>query len=105
MSFCGSMIKELVNRCRLIAGERNRERIVTASAFIALITEQLGQVAHVYWDEGGREALAKNPHHICDVIVQCVCLLDWLGLTLDDIEKALRESLIKLEKAIVRSST
>jgi hypothetical protein len=99
-------LDDIANECGKIALDIHRHSIYTFAGFIALLTEQLGQVSQRYWHETTRSkenSQKPNPDlatDICDVIVQCVCALNWLGFNNYDINIALNRSLEKLRKAV-----
>lgn len=94
------MIEEAVKKIYEVAAAKHKQQITTTAAFITLMTEQLGQVARTYWHIGKKAHTL--PTDITDVIVQAICLLNWLGCTETEIEEALEASIDKLEVALHR---
>jgi len=91
------MLKEAQEAVKKISYEAHKKEIFTSSFFIALLAEQVGQVAEKYIAEG---RLGKDIEvDIADVIVVSLAYLNWLE---KDASEAFRKSLEKHENAIKR---
>lgn len=89
------MLKEAQEKVKKISYEAHKKEVFTSSFFITLLTEQVGQVAEKYIDEG---RCGKNIEvDIADVIVVSLAYLNWLE---KDTTEAFKKSLEKHEKAI-----
>jgi len=89
------MLKEAQEKVKRISYEAHKKEVFTSSFFIALLAEQVGQVAEKYITEG---RLGKNIEvDIADIIVVGLAYLNWLE---KDASEAFRKSLEKHEKAI-----
>lgn len=91
------MLKEAQDAVRKISYEAHKKEVFTSSFFITLLTEQVGQVAEKYVDEGrfGKDIEVD----IGDIIIVSLAYLNWLE---KDATEALKKSLEKHEKAIKR---
>ncbi|MGQ9625079.1 MAG: hypothetical protein ACUVT9_06890 [Candidatus Bathycorpusculaceae bacterium] len=91
------MLKEAQEAVKKISYEAHKKEVFTSSFFIALLAEQVGQVAEKYIAEGrlGKEIEVD----IADVIVVSLAYLNWLE---KDGSEAFKKSLEKHEKAIKR---
>ena len=89
------MLKEAQEKVKKISYEAHKKEVFTSSFFITLLTEQVGQVAEKYINEG---RCGKNIEvDIVDVIVVSLAYLNWLE---KDTTEAFKKSLEKHEKAI-----
>ncbi|MDH5754455.1 MAG: hypothetical protein OEY95_04545 [Candidatus Bathyarchaeota archaeon] len=91
------MLKEAQEAVKKISYEAHKREVFTSSFFITLLTEQVGQVAEKYMDEGrfGKDIEVD----IADIIVVSLAYLNWLE---KDATEAFKKSLKKHEKAIKR---
>jgi NTP pyrophosphatase (non-canonical NTP hydrolase) len=91
------MLKEAQEAVKKISYEAHKKEVFTSSFFIALLAEQVGQVAEKYIAEGrlGKEIEVD----IADVIVVSLAYLNWLE---KDGSEAFKKSLEKHERAIKR---
>jgi len=88
-------LKEAQESVKKISYEIHKTQVFTSSFFIALMAEQLGQVAHKYIHEGRH---AKDIEvDIADVVLACLAYLNWLE---KDASEAFQKSLEKHQKAI-----
>ena len=88
-------LKEAQELVRKISYETHKSKAYTSAFFVTLITEQVGQVAEKYLDQGRH---AKDIDvDITDVILVCLAYLNWLET---DATKAFNKSLAKHQKAI-----
>lgn len=88
-------LKEAQETVKKISYETHKTQVFTSSFFIALMTEQLGQVAHKYIHEGRH---AKDIDvDITDIVLACLSYLNWLE---KDATEAFKKSLEKHKKAI-----
>ncbi|MEM3673450.1 MAG: hypothetical protein QW468_04425 [Candidatus Bathyarchaeia archaeon] len=91
------MLKEAQEAVKRISYDAHKKEVFTSSFFIALLAEQVGQIAEKYVTEG---RLGKNIEvDIADVIVVSLAYLNWLE---KDGSEAFQKSLEKHEKAIKR---
>ena len=91
------MLKEAQEKVKKISYNAHKKEVFTSSFFIALLTEQVGQVAEKYIGEG---RLGKDIEvDIADIIVASLAYLNWLE---KDASEAFRKALEKHEKAIAR---
>jgi len=91
------MLKEAQAAVKKISYESHKKEVFTSSFFIALLTEQVGQVAEKYMEEG---RLGKDIEvDIADTIVVSLAYLSWLE---KDASEAFKKSLEKHERAIAR---
>ena len=91
------MLKEAQETVKRISYETHKKEIFTSSFFITLLTEQVGQVAEKYIEEG---RLGKDIEvDIADIIVVSLAYLNWLE---KDASEAFKKSLEKHERAIKR---
>ena len=91
------MLREAQEAVKKISYEVHKKEIFTSSFFIALLAEQVGQVAEKYIAEGrcGKDIEVD----IADVIVVSLAYLNWLE---KNVPEAFRKALEKHEKAIRR---
>jgi NTP pyrophosphatase (non-canonical NTP hydrolase) len=91
------MLKEAQEAVKRISYNAHKKEVFTSSFFIALLAEQVGQVAEKYISEGrlGKEVEVD----IADVIVVSLAYLNWLE---KDGSEAFKKSLEKHERAIKR---
>ncbi|MDI6847218.1 MAG: hypothetical protein QMD23_03705 [Candidatus Bathyarchaeia archaeon] len=91
------MLKEAQDAVKKISYEAHKKEVFTSSFFITLLTEQVGQVAEKYIDEGrfGKDIEVD----IGDIIIVSLAYLNWLE---KDATEAFKKSLEKHEKAIKR---
>jgi len=89
------MLKEAQETVKRISYDVYRKEVFTSSFFIALLAEQVGQVAEKYM-AGGRHAKDIEVD-IADVIVVGLAYLNWLE---KDATEAFKKALEKHEKAI-----
>jgi len=91
------MLKEAQEAVKKISYEAHKKEVFTSSFFIALLAEQVGQVAEKYIAEGrlGKEIEVD----IADVIVVSLAYLNWLE---KNGSEAFKKSLEKHERAIKR---
>jgi len=89
------MLKEAQEAVKKISYGAHKKEVFTSSFFIALLAEQVGQVAEKYISEGrlGRDLEVD----IADIIVVSLAYLNWLE---KDASEAFRKALEKHEKAI-----
>jgi len=88
-------LKEAQETVKNISYEVHKTQVFTSSFFIALMAEQVGQVAHKYIHEGRH---AKEIEvDIADVILAGLTYLNWLE---KDATEAFKKSLEKHQKAI-----
>ncbi|MDH5770473.1 MAG: hypothetical protein OEZ25_04205 [Candidatus Bathyarchaeota archaeon] len=88
-------LKEAQESVKQISYETHRTQVFTSSFFIALMAEQVGQVAHKYIHEGRH---AKDIEvDICDVVLAGLAYLNWLE---KDASEAFQKSLEKHRKAL-----
>ena len=88
-------LKEAQEAVKDISYETHKTQVFTSSFFIALMTEQMGQVAHKYIHEGRH---AKDIEvDITDVILAGLNYLNWLE---KDATEAFKQSLEKHQKAV-----
>jgi NTP pyrophosphatase (non-canonical NTP hydrolase) len=91
------MLKEAQGTVKKISHASHKKEVFTSSFFIALLAEQVGQVAEKYIGEG---RLGKDIEvDITDIIVVSLAYLNWLE---KDASKAFRKSLEKHAKAMSR---
>jgi len=91
------MLKEAQESVKKISYEAHKREVYTSSFFIALLAEQVGQVAEKYFAEG---RLGKDIEvDIADIIVVSLAYLNWLE---KDASEVFKKSLEKHEKAIAR---
>jgi len=88
-------LKEAQESVKNISYEIHKTQVFTSSFFIALIAEQVGQVAHKYIHEG-RHA-KEIEEDIADIVLAGLSYLNWLG---KDATAAFKKSLEKHKKAI-----
>ena len=84
------LIKELQEKVREISGEFHKKTVWTSAFFYALLMEQIGQCAIKYM-HNGRNAPGID-EDIADIIIACICYLNWLGI---DAEEAVKKALEK----------
>ncbi|MDI6905159.1 MAG: hypothetical protein QMD13_06705 [Candidatus Bathyarchaeia archaeon] len=91
------MLKEAQDAVKKISYEAHKKEVFTSSFFVTLLTEQVGQVAEKYIDEGrfGKDIEVD----IGDIIIVSLAYLNWLE---KDATEAFKKSLEKHEKAIKR---
>ena len=89
------MLKEAQEAVKRISYETHKKEVFTSSFFIALLAEQVGQVAEKYMD-GGRHAKDIEVD-IADVIVVSLAYLNWIE---KDATEAFKKALEKHERAI-----
>lgn len=88
-------LKEAQESVKNISYEIHKTQVFTSSFFIALMAEQLGQVAHKYIHEGRH---AKDIEvDIADVVLAGLAYLNWLE---KDATEAFKKSLEKHRKAV-----
>jgi len=88
-------LKEAQESVKNISYEVHKTQVFTSSFFIALMVEQVGQVAHKYIHEGRH---AKDIEvDIADVILAGLAYLNWLE---KDATQAFQKSLEKHRKAV-----
>jgi len=88
-------LKEAQETVKNISYEVHKTQVFTSSFFIALMAEQVGQVAHKYIHEGRH---AKDIEvDIADVILAGLTYLNWLE---KDATEAFQKSLEKHQKAL-----
>lgn len=88
-------LKEVQESVKDISHEIHKSQVFTSSFFIALMSEQVGQVAHKYIHEGRH---AKDIEvDIADVALVSLAYLSWLE---KDASEAFKKSLEKHRKAI-----
>lgn len=88
-------LKEVQESVKNISYEIHKTQVFTSSFFIALMTEQVGQVAHKYIHEGRH---AKDIEvDIADVVLVGLSYLNWLE---KDATEAFKKSLEKHKKAV-----
>jgi len=88
-------LKEAQESVNAISYETHKTQVFTSSFFIALMAEQVGQVAHKYIHEGRH---AKDMEvDITDVVLAGLAYLNWLE---KDATEAFQKSLEKHRKAI-----
>jgi NTP pyrophosphatase (non-canonical NTP hydrolase) len=88
-------LKEAQETVKAISYEAHKTQVFTSSFFVALMAEQLGQIAHKYIHEGRH---AKDIEvDITDIILAGLNYLNWLE---KDATEAFQKSLEKHKKAI-----
>jgi NTP pyrophosphatase (non-canonical NTP hydrolase) len=88
-------LKESQEAVKAISYETHKTQVFTSSFFVALMAEQLGQIAHKYIHEGRH---AKDIEvDITDIILAGLNYLNWLE---KDATEAFQKSLEKHKKAI-----
>ena len=88
-------LKEAQEAVKAISCETHKTQVFTSSFFVALMAEQLGQIAHKYIHEGRH---AKDIEvDITDLILAGLSYLNWLE---KDATEAFQKSLEKHKKAI-----
>jgi len=88
-------LKEVQESVKNISYEIHKTQVFTSSFFIALMAEQVGQVAHKYIHEGRH---AKDIEvDIADVVLAGLTYLNWLE---KDATEAFQKSLEKHKKAV-----
>jgi len=88
-------LKEAQEAVKAMSYETQKTAVFTSSFFIALLAEQVGQVAHKYVHEGRH---AKEIEvDITDIVVACLNYLNWLE---KDATEAFQKSLEKHKKAV-----
>jgi len=88
-------LKEAQEAVKTISYEIHKTQVFTSSFFIALMAEQVGQVAHKYIHEGRH---AKDIEvDITDIILVGLNYLNWLE---KDATEAFQKSLEKHRKAV-----
>jgi len=91
------MLKEAQETVKKVSYASHKKEVFTSSFFIALLAEQVGQVAEKYMEKG---RLGKDIEiDIADIIVVSLAYLNWLE---KDASEAFRKSLEKHAKAISR---
>ncbi len=88
-------LKEAQESVKQISFETHKTQVFTSSFFIALMAEQVGQVAHKYIHEG-RHAKELEVD-ICDIVLVGLAYLNWLE---KDASEAFQRSLEKHRKAL-----
>lgn len=89
------LLKEAQDLVRKISYETHKSKVYTSAFFVTLMTEQVGQVAEKYMDQGRH---AKDIDvDIADIILVCLAYLNWLETDATD---AFKKSLTKHQKAI-----
>lgn len=88
-------LKELQEKVREISGEFHKKTVYTSAFFFALLMEQIGQCAIKYMHHG-RDA-AHIEEDVADIIIACLCYLNWLG---KDADEAMEKSLEKHKRNI-----
>jgi len=78
-----------------ISGEFHKKTVYTSAFFYALLMEQVGQCAIKYMHQG--RSAPNIEEDVTDIIVACLCYLNWIG---KDADKALEKSLEKHRKHI-----
>ncbi|MFP3985626.1 MAG: hypothetical protein ACLFU9_06655 [Candidatus Bathyarchaeia archaeon] len=70
------MLSEAQEAVRRISYDPHKKEVFTSSFFVALLTEQIGQVAEKYLADGrqGKDIEVD----IADVVVVCLAYLNWL---------------------------
>jgi NTP pyrophosphatase (non-canonical NTP hydrolase) len=90
-------LKKAQESVKNISYEIHKTQVFTSSFFIALMAEQLGQVAHKYMHE---ERHAKDIEvDITNIVLASLAYLNWLE---KDATNAFKKSLEKHQKAIER---
>ncbi len=88
-------LKEAQESVKKVSYETNKAKVYTSAFFIALMAEQVGQVAEKYLHQG------RYPKDIevdiTDVVLVSLAYLNWLE---KDATQAFKKSLAKHEKAI-----
>lgn len=70
-------ISELQKDIKTISGNFHKETVNSAAFFYALLMEQIGQCARKFMHHSGQNSdIAED---ITDIIVGCLCYLNWLG--------------------------
>lgn len=88
-------LKEAQEAVKAISYDTHKTQVFTSSFFVALMTEQLGQIAHKYIHEGRH---AKDIEvDITDIILAGLNYLNWLE---KEATEAFQKSLEKHKKAI-----
>jgi len=88
-------LKPLQEKIYEISGEFHKKSVYTSAFFYALLMEQVGQCAIKYMHYGRNASNIEED--ITDIIVACLCYLNWLG---KDADQALAKSLEKHRKSI-----
>ena len=89
------VLEKAQTKVKEISFEAHKERVYTSAFFVTLLTEQVGQIAEKYLDQGrhGRDIEAD----ITDVILVCLAYLNWLE---KDASSNFEKSLEKHRRAI-----
>lgn len=88
-------LKEAQEYVKNISYETHKTNVYTSAFFVTLMTEQVGQVAEKYLDQGRyAEGIEVD---IADVLLVSLAYLNWLE---KDATKAFKKSLAKHAKAI-----
>jgi len=88
-------LREAQARVREISHEAHKEKVYTSAFFTTLLTEQVGQIAEKYLEEGrhGKDIEVD----VTDVILVCFAYLNWLE---KDASPSFERSLEKHKRAI-----
>ena len=88
-------LKEAQTRVKEISYEAHKEKVYTSAFFTTLLTEQVGQIAEKYLEEGryGKDIEVDAT----DVILVCLAYLNWLE---KDASLSFERSLEKHKRAI-----
>jgi NTP pyrophosphatase (non-canonical NTP hydrolase) len=89
------MLEDAQTEVKEISGEFHKRTVTTSAFFFALLMEQVGQCARKYIHQG-REA-EDLPADIADIIVACLCYLNWLD---ESAGKAFEKALEKHKRDI-----
>ena len=88
-------LKPLQEKIYEISGEFHKRTVYTSAFFFALLMEQVGQCAIKYMHQG--RSAPSIDEDLTDIIVACLCYLNWLG---KDADKAFEKSLEKHRRNI-----
>ncbi len=89
------MLSEAQNAVKQVSHELHKKEVFTSGFFIALLTEQLGQIAEKYLAEGRHGKDIETD--IADVIVVSLAYLNWLE---KDASEAFKKALEKHSKTM-----
>lgn len=83
-------LKPLQEKIYEISGEFHKKTVYTSAFFYALLMEQVGQCAIKYMHQGRNAPNIEED--VADIIIACLCYLNWLGVDADEaFKKALEK--------------
>jgi NTP pyrophosphatase (non-canonical NTP hydrolase) len=88
-------LSEAQEEIRSVSGEFHKRTVATGGFFYALLMEQIGQCARKFMHQG--EEIEDIAEDITDIIVACLCYLNWLD---EDADEAWEKSFEKHKRNI-----